>query len=1099
MSEGEAAPATKVPTIPDQTKTSSVASPEKRKNSQKHLPFPVNTFLPFEDDDGNDGNLERISINPELSDAQKQALRKTFVKHRRLFRREWGLLNDGSKMVIRPKEGSTPVHHQPYRHSPREKAVIDEVLDEMVAQGRVERSSSAWASPIFVVNSHGKSRMVIDIRGLNAAVERDSYPLPRVDEVLDELRGAKFISTFDLTKGFYQIPIDEKSRQYTAFTSHRGLEQLTVAAMGYRNSPAFFQRKMNEILLPWRRYARAYMDDFIIHTDSFDRHVEVLDGVLTALENLGLTLAANKSHAGFQDTTVLGHRVGLLGLATEESKVEGMLNLPVPTTVRQLASCLGLFGFYRSFIANFSQIAKPLYDIGNKITGDYRLVFKRKWPKSESSKNSKESTPAIAYERVREFKIEWTQAADIAFNLLKQRLKDAATLVPFDPELPQILYTDASYAGYGLALHQVVTSETGKLIERPVIFKSRGLRAPETKYWPTELEAGCVVWAKHTLHAYLDGAKDVTLVTDHAALQWIFNPNRSSPGRGNSRLHHWACYLDSWSDLKVKHRPGIAHANVDTLSRLPVADRLPKIIAEAQNTKATPILDEVRAYIDFDDGGDWSGHYLSDGSTARLYEMLSSQEDSPTPPEYHAFRFDPESKRLYMVSREQSRLVVPASKLPAIIQATHEENGHFGVEKTFHRLAAHISHQKLYALVKKTVAACTSCSHNATLRHRPYGALQPVESPAIPFHTIAIDWVTGLPRSNDYDSFLTITDKFTKVLRIIPCNKNDNAPKVAKILYDQVVRFFGLPRQIVSDRDSRLTSRYFSEVCRLLNIRRSLTTAYHAQADGQSERSNQTVEIAIRHYVDAAGLNWERHVGAIELAYNTSVNASTGFAPYELLYGRNPATGLDDIVPDEIANSRVPSTAEFLEARRIKHEAATDAIRWAQTRMAGYYDANHQLREYAVGDRVLLRAKDFPAFGVHQKIGPQRVGPFRITERIGKLAYKLDLPANIRIHPVINVAKLERASREGLYDAPIPVLSDGQQLYILSNIIDARERNGEREFLATWRNMPDYEATWERERDLRAAGNGPSITRFLRARERGGGARRGRSRATPTS
>ena len=979
------------------------------------------------------------------------------------------------------------------------------MLDELARHGRIEPSMSSWASPIFVVSG---DRMVIDFRKVNDLIDRDSYPLPRADEFLDAVRGAKVVSTFDLKKGFYQIPIDPASRQYTAFISHRGLEQLTVAAMGYKNSPPFFQRKMDEILRPWSN-AQAYMDDLVVFSPDFESHVKTLREVLTAIEAKGLTLSPKKAHVGYSSVSLLGHRVGIAGLSTDDEKVDGMINMPIPRTVKALSGVIGLFGYYRHFIPNFAQIAQPLYAAGTSVTGDYRLVFKKKWadlPKNEATKKI-----AKSWEDVKQMEIHWTPACDVAFSTLKEKLKAVATLAPLDPESPLILYTDASYQGYGVALHQVQRDAKGKHRERPIAFHSRSLRAAERNYWPTELELGCVVYAFERLHKETDG-RPVTLVTDHSALRWILQARDLRQGH-NSRLTRWALFINSRGNLlSVVHRPGLVHTNVDALSRLPRPDDdlraqrgspLEDVIARYQGRQAHALLAPERdgavpVLFEIDADEDWRGAYTSDKHYREIYAKLSARleanEDGPDP-EYQNFRLDRTTRKMMMVLHHddsRGRLCVPDSKLRSIIRGVHEQHGHPGVARTFHRVHDRITHPKMFKVIREVVQDCASCQHNTTTRHKPYGQLQPITPPALPFHTISIDWVVALPRtSTGLDAFLSVTDKFTKTCRFIACKTTDSAVTTARRIFSEVVRHYGLPSVIIGDRDTRLTSRFFTELARLLGVRRSLTTAYHPQADGQSERTNQTVEIALRHYVDmATGADWDQHLESLELAYNTSKHASTGFTPYELLYGHQPNTGLDLLVPSELAFVRVPATAEFVSQRQAMRDAALDTIAWAQMRMAGYYDARHHPREFKVGDRVLLRIKDYPrrAWGLHPKLGPQRIGPFRVLERIGQLAYRLELPGNIRIHPVVNVAKLEPARGEG-HQAPLLELADGQQLYILESIHGERpapidDRHPRSQFLVKWRNMPEHENTWEDENELIRAGNGPAIRDYRNAARR---------------
>lgn len=202
------------------------------------------------------------------------------------------------------------------------------MLDKMCSKGRARPSSLPWASHVFKVVQHGKPRLLIDFQKVNDVVEREMYPLPRQDDIFAAVAGARYITTFDVQKGFYQIPLSEESKKYTAFASHRGLEELTVSVMGFKNLPSFFQRKMDQLLSRWRwQSVVAYIDDLIIWSNTPEQHAIDIANVLGALDRVNLTLNPSKAHVGYYETSVLGHKVGRLGLGTTKEKTDAMRNL----------------------------------------------------------------------------------------------------------------------------------------------------------------------------------------------------------------------------------------------------------------------------------------------------------------------------------------------------------------------------------------------------------------------------------------------------------------------------------------------------------------------------------------------------------------------------------------------------------------------------------------------------------------------------------------------------------------------------------------------------------------------------------------------------
>ena len=401
--------------------------------------------------------------------------------------------------------------------------------------------------------------------------------------------------------------------------------------------------------------------------------------------------------------------------------------------------------------------------------------------------------------------------------------------------------------------------------------------------------------------------------------------------------------------------------------------------------------------------------------------------------------------------------------LKDVIVKTHEQYAHLGVAKTYDRISRHLWHPLLYRKCFDIVQDCASCRENNVLHHKPYGLAQPIESPAIPFDTVGIDFVMGLPKSGDkeFDSFATVTCKFTKVLRIIPNRVDNNAERFAERFYEQVVRYHGLPRTIVLDRDKLFLSKFWSKLLRLNGITRNLTSPYHPQADGQAEKSNQVVEIALRHCVDFVQQDWSRHLAQIEFAINTSRNATTGVSPYAALYGIK----VRDAVASLVGNpSHVPTAEEFVADRICIRDRMQEAIAWAQMRQALYYNEKHTLKQFKVGNKVMFNLKDFQITGVRgDKLGPRRVGPFTITERLGKLAYKLDLPSSYRMHNVFSIAKLEPATSNDLSHArpPMNVEEPEGEYFKVEKIIAQRYQKRKLKYLVKWKDYKTSSNSWE--------------------------------------
>ncbi|XP_058858753.1 retrovirus-related Pol polyprotein from transposon 17.6 [Acipenser ruthenus] len=291
----------------------------------------------------------------------------------------------------------------------------NEVVREVEAMKRldvIEESSSPWNSPIVMVaKPNGTWRFCNDFRQLNQVSKFDSYPMPRVDELIERLGSAKYLTTLDLTKGYWQIPLSPKSREKTAFATPLGLFQYKVMPFGLHGAPATFQRLMDIILRPHAQYASAYIDDIVIFTDSWETHLEKVNAVLQSLREAALTANPEKCFVGLQEAQYLGFVVGGGKVKPQTSKVEAITNWPIPRDKKQVRAFLGLAGYYRRFVPEFSSIATPLTDL------------------------IKKSAPV---------RVKWSPEADKAFKAIKQILCDSPVLKVPDFSQPFILQTDAS-------------------------------------------------------------------------------------------------------------------------------------------------------------------------------------------------------------------------------------------------------------------------------------------------------------------------------------------------------------------------------------------------------------------------------------------------------------------------------------------------------------------------------------------------------------------------------------------------------------------------------------------------------------------------------
>ncbi|KAJ8023192.1 hypothetical protein HOLleu_38300 [Holothuria leucospilota] len=418
-----------------------------------------------------------------------------------------------------------PITQKAYRLPQAKRVEIKSQLEQMLEAGIIKPSTSAWASPIVSVpKQDGTIRICTDYRRLNQVTKFDAYPMPRIDDIIDDVSGAPYISTLDLTKGYYQVPLSESAREKSAFITPFGLFEYTVLPFGMKNSSACFQRLVDNVLRECSEFSKAYIDDIIIFSKTWEEHLNHLAAVLGRLRAAGLTVKPDKCKVAETSVPYLGYVIGNGKVGPEECKVKAIVNCPTPITKTDVRAFLGLAGYYRKLIPSFAQIASPLTDL------------------------TKKSKPNA---------ITWSDECDQAFTTLKNIIKSKPVLQSPDFEKPFILQCDASERGLGAVLGQI--GDDGE--EHPVVFISRKLSRAEEIYPTIEKECLCIVWAVQKLQVYLLGRK-FHIQTDHKPLVWL---EQMKPH--NRRLTRWAIILQEY-DFDICHKKGADNSNADALSRM---------------------------------------------------------------------------------------------------------------------------------------------------------------------------------------------------------------------------------------------------------------------------------------------------------------------------------------------------------------------------------------------------------------------------------------------------------------------------------------------------------------------------------------------------
>ncbi|GJV34268.1 putative nucleotidyltransferase, ribonuclease H [Tanacetum coccineum] len=413
--------------------------------------------------------------------------------------------------------GAAPVARAPYRLAPAEMKELAEQLKELSDKGFIRPSSSPWGAPIlFVKKKDGSFRMCIDYRELNKLTVKNRYPLPRIDDLFDQLQGSSIYSKIDLRSGYHQLRVRDEDIPKTAFRTRYGHYEFQVMPFGLTNAPAVFMDLMNRVCKPYLdKFVIVFIDDILIYSRNEKEHEEHLKTILELLKKEELYAKFSKCEFWINTVKFLGHVIDSSGIHVDPAKIEAVKNWASPTTPSEIRQFLGLAGYYRRFIEGFSKIAKPMTEL--------------------TQKNKK---------------FDWGEEQESAFQLLKQKLCDAPILALPEGSDDFVVYCDASIKGLGVVLMQRT---------KVIAYASRQLKVHEKNYTTHDLELGAVVFALKIWRHYLYGTRCVVF-TDHKSLQHILDQKEL-----NMRQRQWIELLSDY-DCVIRYHPGKANVVADALS-----------------------------------------------------------------------------------------------------------------------------------------------------------------------------------------------------------------------------------------------------------------------------------------------------------------------------------------------------------------------------------------------------------------------------------------------------------------------------------------------------------------------------------------------------
>ena len=878
--------------------------------------------------------------------------------------------------------------------------VVKDELSRMQRLGVIEPSNSAWASPIVLVTKKdGTIRFCVDFRRVNNLTIKDSYPLPRIDDTIDALRGSSWFSTLDLASGYWQVPMAPEDAEKTAFTTPFGLFQFKKMPFGLANAPATFERLMDLVLagLHWD-VCLVYLDDIIVFSQSFKQHVQRLQPVLERLRQAGLKLSPSKCHLFQPRVEFLGYVVSGDGVSTDPKKTEAIDKWPTPRSVRDVRSFLGLCSYYRRFVKGFADIAKPLY-----VLTQQDVVFV------------------------------WSDECQEAFQNLKAALTSPPILAYPSESDAFILDTDASSVGIGAVLSQVQNGT-----ERVIAYFSRVLNPAERNYCVTRRELLAMVCAVNHFHHYLCG-RHFLVRFDHGSLRWLMN-FRNLEGQ----MGRWLAFLNNY-DFVIQHRPGKSHGNADALSHrsCTVCD-----FCERREQQELAVLawdgdDQHFCGLLVADNPDVSQQWFESYSPTQLRHW---QDDDPvlhkvlqwvesgSKPSWQDIQSEGSSLRQYwssfahlelkdgvlyrrcddaLSSVQTLRLVAPPAIRDKIFHFLHScrTGGHLGINRTVSSVRRRFWWSGMKTDVMRWCQHCDRCQRR---NHRSGPGRAPLHQEPVgsPMERIAFD-ILSFPQETDLGNkcVLVVCDYFTKWTEAFPL-KDHQATTVADTWMTQIFLRFGVPRIIHSDQAPEFTSELMQELFRLLEIQQTRTCPYRPQSDGLVERFNRTLIDMLSKFCGDYTQDWDEHIPYLLCAYRASVNESTGCSPNHLMLGREILLPIDLMFPCNSLPSYKCRT-EYVEWVKKTMEDNFERVRFnlksAAQRQKRYFDDRTKLHQFRKGDWVL---RFYPP-NLRNKLKSLYIGPYLVISQPGAVTYTLQRDPSHR--PVtVHVDHIKRYHSENL-------------------------------------------------------------------------------------
>jgi hypothetical protein len=877
-------------------------------------------------------------VNEDLKEEEKAKLTDFLFRWRHIFSQDPnrpGISTKTECTVPLVDPSMAPIRSRYYRFSPKVVQDLKVKVEEMLRDGVIRKSSSPWSFPVVMAaKPDGSWRFCVDYSRLSKYVRRDAFALPRVDDTLDRLREARFMTVVDCSSGFWQVKLKESDREILAFITPFGNYEWTVMPFGFTNSPAVFQRAIAETLDSYLfQCVLVFIDDICVYSRTFEEHMEHLEGVFSALDRYGWSLKLKKCQFAQQEIRYLGHQVGGGKVKPLESNMEKLRAMKIPAEPYEIVQLLGLTGYYKQFIQGYDYLVQPL----RKLTH-----HGEKW--------------------------EWGEEQKRAYDRLMHALTTEPILRLPDYSRRFIVKSDCSGWAWGAVLAQEYDG-----VEYPVQFASGQLTEAGRNSWPTwKREAFAVFKAISKWEHYLLGT-EFDIVTDHEALKSILDPQKSHP----PIINGWKLQLAKF-EYVIHHRPGNSLVLEDWMSRSPelLSIDLAKIVEEQPKDRIIgPIMRRLFRY--------------------EMEELESDKENLPKvlkEIDCGLDKFSPSDEIVGYVEVKNSkrhplRICLPESLEKEVFEHfhAHPSAGHLGLAKFWFNLSKEYWAPNLYTRAKEYVENCDVCALNRNIK-KFNSEMKHVEATR-PLQVLQLDHVeVGVTSTEGYNYILSIEDVFTRKVWWLPSKRVD-ARETMNLLMNHIFANDDFCEFFISDNHGAFDNELNSLICKASDITRRFNLPYEKikGATGGVENKNRIVWSILRKYVDAiTQTDWPDYLWHAASAYNKSPSSALGgsICPNEAYFGRKPRVLLDygKLEPGRKEEYLQRYTGELeVVWNRVRAALAEANVRMEKQRKR--YLGNRRLDDIAQGDWILLRRRtENMVKGLNPKLQSKNLGPFLVRE-----------------------------------------------------------------------------------------------------------------------